>query len=29
VSGAPDGATDEECAAKGVKPVLEEIELGG
>ena len=29
VSGAPDGATDEECAARGVKPIVEEIELGG
>lgn len=29
VSGAPDGATDEECAAQGVKPIVEEIELGG
>ena len=29
VSGAPDGAVDEECAVQGAKPVIEEIELGG
>lgn len=29
VSGAPDGATDEECAVQGAKPIIEEIELGG
>lgn len=29
VSGAPDGATDEECAVLGAKPIVEEIELGG
>ena len=29
VSGAPEGATDEECAVLGAKPVIEEIELGG
>jgi uncharacterized protein GlcG (DUF336 family) len=29
VSGAPDGKTDEECAAMGAKPVIEDLELGG
>lgn len=29
VSGAPSGETDEECASKGLAPVLEDLEMAG